>query len=168
MATSGTTTIEKQAKQYNDFCKYVLLDTSLAQCTKSFNYKTTREIQDEYGLACAKIFRLMYVMYQKGGRTFKGKAYKSLWVQDKDNIIVFQALHHLYKDKPITGKQMLQMMEEKGCVAKERVKFWDDNFETYEAHIFGGLDLTEAKRVKKLLANREGYAEVKKRRESLR
>jgi hypothetical protein len=168
MTTSGTTSIEKQTLQYNDFCKYVLLDTSLAQCTKSFNYKTTREIQDEYGLACSKIFKLMYVMYQRGGRTFKGRPYRSLWVQDKDNIAVFQDLHHKHKGQLITGKQMLQLMEEKGCVAKERVKFWDDLFDTYEAHIFGGSDLVEAKRIKKLIANREGYVEIKKRRESLR
>lgn len=161
-------TIKEQQEQYSNFCKYVLLDTSLAQCTKSFNYKSTREIQNEYGLSCAKIFRLMFVLYQKGGRTLKGKAYKTLWVQQAHNSAVFQKLHHEHKGQDITGKQMLALMEEKGCLAEERVKFWNEDFTHYDAEIFGGAELTLAKQLKKQIADRDQYVEAKKVRESLR
>lgn len=160
-------TLQDQAQQYNDFCKYVLLDTSLAQCTKSFNYLSTREIQDKYGLACAKIFRLMFVMYQKGGRTLKGIAYQTRWVVQKENTKIFQKIHHDHMDQTVTGKQILQLMLEKGCQAEERVKIWNEDFTWYKAEIFGGEVLKEAKLLKRDLAERERYKEIKQIRESL-
>jgi hypothetical protein len=160
-------TLQDQAQQYNDFCKYVLLDTSLGQCTKSFNYLSTREIQDKYGLACAKIFRLMFVLYQKGGRNLKGKAYKTLWVQHKKNSQIFKQLHHAHIDMLVTGKQILQLMVEQGCQAEERVKVWNEDFTWYDAEIFGGEELKEAKIEKRNRADRERYREMKQIRESL-
>ena len=157
-----------QLEQFRRFNEQVMVDTLLGQFTHKFHYQSMRDIQEEYGLSCAKIFSLLFIKWQKGGRNLKGKAYKSIWKLDNEAAKIYQDIKHKFKNEDKTGKEILEELQKFDIKKKERVKIWDDDFTIATVDVYSGDELKEVKQLKKDTSNRDKWREEKQRREALR
>lgn len=142
----------KSASQemFNIFCTEVLLDTCISILTNSqFQYGSARAIGEQYSSGCADLFQLLFIQWQRGGRTLEGKTYRSIWRIDAERAKLFQNILREHKKMPLTAREVIKLMGD--LKPQKRVKIYSDDLSSYEAGIFSGAELKEVMDLKRAL-----------------
>jgi hypothetical protein len=144
------------ARQFNQFLEEVVLDFLLTDYANpdspdKWRKHSARHIQDRYGLACAKLFRLIFVHWQRGGCSKDGRGFKTIWRLDKDVALDLRDVLEVTRHYELRNAQdVLDLLLSKGHKQKERVFWWVDDMKMVDV-LEVGEELNEFKALKKYL-----------------
>ena len=108
--------LAREVQQYSDFIVRVVsplfahlhIDSSTRGPTLSIS---AREIENEYGSASAKCFKLLFKLLQRGGRDKNGIAFKSAWVINDEALQPFVE-YNTSKEEKLTSAGLLKALNE--------------------------------------------------------
>lgn len=163
------TTLTQQHQQFRDFVFEVIwqampaaasigksdsrlvgLAFEMARKDRVFLRTPLIEIRTKYGLACSELFKILFIMYQRGGFSLEtGEGFKSMWLYNMDedlNAALFEALRNIPIQEQ-TAAKIVKHMKARGFQPIERVKIFEEG------------------KVKSFFANGKTLEDLKKRKQ---
>lgn len=148
---------------------FEVLRVAFSKETKRPYLRTSaREIQDKYGAGCADLFKILFILYQRGGYSLRAsEGFESMWlynVLDQKLNAAFSIAWDLSKgaDEQFTANDILKHLNSQGFEPTERVKIYEDERRSkYKEHIASGQELQELKEKRKA-QTKEFKSRVKK------
>jgi hypothetical protein len=102
-------------------------------------------IVKNYGANCEKIFRILFTLYQIGGRSKKGKNYVTLWYVHHDNLKKYCEIINELTGIEYSAKMILDKLRAAKCSETRRIKM------NAEPEVIGGQALQDYKEMVTIL-----------------
>lgn len=135
---------------------------------RSYVTTTARVIRDKYGTSCEDLFKILFILHQRGGYSLKkAQGYESMWLYDAESVELNAAFFLSWElskkaNEQFTASDIVKLLVKNGFEPRERVKIYEDERRNkYQEHIASGQELQELKEKRKA-QTKEFKSRVKK------